>query len=151
MNASLKVLRRKGIKVKIENGKISFQAKKVSPIHTMYERAILNVSQYSAGKALYQHWRDGCHGWLGYASCQIRERVDGCGFKEREITTKHVHAQKEFLRAKKSAKKDWDLIDRVVINELPLTRKGMGGQERAKLIYCFRRGLNDIAKCYGFS
>ena len=131
--------------IKEVNGKISIRAKNISPIHTMHERAILNVAQYSAGTALFNYWREG---WCGYSSAEIKERVDGC--VEKEITTRQIHAQKQFEKARKAVKRNWHLLEQVVINEIPLTKRGMGGHERKQLIYHFRRALNDVARCYGF-
>lgn len=140
------ILKQKGIRAKITDGKITFRASNVSPIHTMHERAILTTAQFSAGNAMRAHW---VNGMIGYGSCEIKERVDG-GAKEREYTTKQVHARRQFYCGKLAVRRDWDLINQVIINEIPLTRKGMSGQKRARLIYKFRLALNDIARCYGF-
>lgn len=140
------LLRRKGIKITLVEGQPRARVNKVSPIHTMFERDFLNAAQFSAGKKIHDCW---IRAWCENGSCEVRERVDGAS-KERELSTGQIHAMKELERGLKAARKDSQLIKSVCIDEIPLTRKGMGGQERARLIYRFRRALNDIARCYGF-
>ena len=140
------LLKRKGLKITLIEGQPKARVNKVSPVHTMYERDILTIAQFSAAKKLYDCW---ILGWGEKGSCEIRERVDG-GSKAPEITTRQIHAMKEYEKGKKVSGKGWGLINQVVINEIPLTKRGMGGQERARLIYQFRYTLNDIARHYGF-
>lgn len=140
------LLKRKGLKIKLIEGQPRAFVINVSPIHTMYERDILNNSQYSAGKKFNE-----CYiiGWGEKNSYEIRERIDG-GSKEIEMTTRQVHAIKEYNRGIKAAGKEKDLVIKVCIFETPLTKRGMGGEERRRAIYKFRRALDRMAECYGF-
>ncbi len=140
------LLKRKGLKITLIEGQPKARVNQVSPVHTMHERDILTIAQFSAAKKLYDCW---ILGWGEKGSCEIRERVDG-GSKAPEMTTSQIHAIREYERGKKNAGKDWYLINQVVINEIPLTKRGMGGAERQRLIYQFRRTLDNIARCYGF-
>lgn len=140
------ILKRKGLNITIVDGQPRARINKVSPIHTMYERNNLTIAQFSAGIELYKNW---VNGWGEYHNCEVRERVDGGG-KEVELTTKQIHAMREYAKGKKAAGKEWDIINQVVINEIPLTKRGMGGSERQRLMYQFRRALDNIAKSYGF-
>ena len=140
------ILKHKGFKITLIEGQPRARVNKVSPIHTMYERDNLTVAQFSAGTELYRYW---VTGWGEHGSCEIRERVDGGG-KEVELTIKQIHAMREYAKGKKAAGKHWDIINQVIINEIPLTKRGMGGSERARLIWHFRRTLDDIARVYGF-
>ncbi len=140
------LLKRKSLKIILLDGQPKARVNNVSPVHTMYERENLTIAQFSAAKKLYD-----CYviGWGEKGSCEIRERVDG-GSKQNELTTSQLHAMQEYEKGKRAAGKGWGLINQVVINEIPLTKRGMGGQERARLIYQFRYTLNDIARHYGF-
>ena len=140
------LLKRKGLKITLIEGQPKARVNQVSPVHTMYERDSLTIAQFSAAKKLYDCW---VLGWGEKGSCEKRERVDG-GSKTSEMTTSQIHAMREYEKGKKSSGKGWSLINQVVINEIPLTKRGMGGQERARLIYQFRYTLNDIARTYGF-
>ena len=140
------LLKRKSIKIILMEGQPKARVNNVSPVHTMYERDNLTIAQFSAAKKLYDCW---ILGWGEKGSCEVRERVDG-GSKTSEMTTSQLHAMQEYERGKKASGKNWPLINQVVINEIPLTKRGMGGQERAKLIYQFRRTLDNIARHYGF-
>ncbi len=140
------LLKRKGIKIILISGQPKARINTVSPIHTMYERDSLTLAQFSAGKKLYDCW---VIGWGENGNCEVKERVDGGG-KEKEITTSQLHAMREYDKGIKAAGKNRDLIDKVVLREISLTKRGMSGQERSRLIYHFRNALNDIARCYGF-
>lgn len=130
------------------NGKISLRVKTVSPIHTMHERGQLTISQFSAGKKLYNCW---IAGWGQNGSCEIHERVDGGG-KDREYTTKQLHAMREFERGKEAMikLKTWDIVNRVVVNEISPTNKRTGETERKRVMFWLRKGLDDLARIYGF-
>lgn len=142
------LLKRKGIKIKIVQNKLILRAVNIPPIETMYERGSVTIAQLSAANELYRCW---VLGWGERGSCEIRERVDG-GSKAPEMTTKQVHAIKEFERGKKAMIKlnTWDIINQVVINEIFPTKKGMGETERRKIMFWLRQGLDELAKCYAF-
>lgn len=140
------ILKQKSIKIILVEGQPKARVDNVSPVHTMYERDNLTIAQFSAAKKLYDCW---IIGWGEKGNCEIRERIDG-GSKSSELTISQIHAMREYEKGKKAAGKGWPLINQVVINEVPLTKRGMGGQERARLIYQFRYTLNDIARDYGF-
>lgn len=140
------ILKRKGIIPKIIEGKLVLRRSDVSPIDNMYNRGFLSVAQFSAGQELYRCYVDG---WGESNSYEVKERVDGGG-KEKEITTSRIHAQQKFEKGKKAAGRQWDLIDRVVINEIPMSCRGMNGHRISQLRYQLRNTLDDIARCYGF-
>lgn len=139
-------LKRKGLKITIVEGQPRARIKHVAPIYTMYERSLITLAQFSAGKKLYE-----CYvtAWGSKSNYEVRERVDGGG-KEPEITTRQIHCMKELNRGMKAAGRDKDLIESVCIDEIPLTRRGMGEHTRKRLIYEFRRGLTRVAEKYGF-
>lgn len=140
------LLRKKGLKIAVIEGQPRARVKKVSPLHTMYERSIITLAQFSAGKKLYE-----CYvtAWGNKSNYEVRERVDG-GSRVPEITTRQIHCIKELNRGMKASGRDRELIERVCIDEQSLTKKGMGGHERKILIYNFRRGLDRVAEKYGF-
>jgi hypothetical protein len=140
------LLKRKGLKITIMDGQPTARRTNISPIHTMYERSVISIAQFSAGKKLYECY---VSAWGNRGNYEIRERVDG-GSKAPELTTSQIHCMKELKRGMKAAGMDKELIEKVCINEQPLTRRGMGGYERNVLIYQFRRGLNRVAEVYGF-
>lgn len=140
------ILKRKGIRAKIVNGKITFRRSDISPIDTMYNRGYLSIAQLSAGQELYRCYVEGFGEKNSY---EPKERVDGGG-KEKEVTTRQIHAMKKFEQGRKAAGKNWPIIDKVVINEIPMSCRGMNGHRISQLRYQLRRALDDIAKSYGF-
>ena len=143
------LLRRKGLMITTVDGQPKARVKNVSPVHTLYERESITLAQFSAAKKLYDCW---ILGWGENGSCEIRERVDGGG-KSVEITTGQIHAMKEFERGRKALikLKQWDVIDQVVINEIPLTNKNTNGYRKQQMMYHLRRGLDELARVYGFA
>ncbi len=143
------LLRRKGLKITLVEGQPKARIKNISPVNTMYERGYLTVAQFSAANKLYNCW---VSGWGEQGSCEVRERVDGGGGCP-EITAMQIHAMKEFERGKKALikLKQWDVINQVVINEIPATNKNTNGYRKQQLMYHLRRGLDELARVYGFS
>ena len=139
------ILKHKGLKITLIDGQPKARVSKVSPVHTMYERGSITLSQFSAAKKLYE-----CYitGWGDSGSCEIRERVDGCS-QEKDITTRQIHAMREYARGKKACVFEWDFINKVVINEIPLTKRGDSERDRKLAFWHFRSGLNKLVKCYG--
>lgn len=146
--SKIQQLRNKRIKLEIVNGKISLRAKKIAPIYELYERGYLNISQFSAGVTLYQCFVDG---WGENNSYEIKEIVDG-GKKNNEITTRQIQAQEKFNLGKKALVKlkKWEIVNQVVINEIPPTRRGMGGHEIKMMMFHLRVALKELARVYGF-
>lgn len=140
------MLRRKGIKAQIVDGKIKFRKRDISPIQTMYDREYLTIAQFSGAQELYRCFVDG---FGENSSCEIHERVDGGG-KEREMTTKQVNAIQKYRRGVKAAAKEWHLINDVVINEKSATNKNTNGYRKQQILYRLRRTLDNIAREYGF-
>lgn len=140
------LLKRKGIKITLFEGQPRARVNKVSPIDTMYERSILTLAQFSAAKKLYNCW---VLGWGERGSYEIREKVSGGG-KDREITTSQLHAMREYKRGRSAANTLWEVVNQVVINEIPATHKTMGGYRKKQIIYQLKRALDDIARVYGF-
>ncbi len=143
---SPELLRRKGLKITLVEGQPRARIKHVAPIYTMYERSFITLAQFSAGKKLYE-----CYvtAWGNKNNYEVRERVDG-GSQAPEITTRQIHCMKELNRGIKATGRDRKLVEKVCIDEQPLTVKGMGEHTRKKLIYEFRRGLTRVAEIYGF-
>lgn len=141
------LLNHRGIKITIVDGQPRARINTVSPVHTMYERGVLNIGQFSAAKEFYRHW---VTGWGMSNDYSIKERVDG-GAKNRELTTKQIHSMREFERGKKAMIKlgTWDVMNKVVIDEIAATKKGMGCTERKKIMFWLRKGLDDLARVYG--
>ncbi len=143
---AIKLLTRKGIKVEVVDSRIKLRRKTIAPVYSMYNRGALTMAQFSAGKRLYEHY--GC-AWGESSNYEPRERVDG-GSKSQEVTTSQIHAMKQLEKAEKAAKKDWNLIKEICIDEKTLTKQGMGEHERRKRLYAFRRGLNRVAEVFGY-
>ncbi len=140
------LLKHKSIKITTIDGQPKARVSNVSPVHTMYERGSLTIAQYSAAKKLYECF---IRGWGEKGSSEIRERVDGCG-KELELTTSQIYCMQEYQKGMKASGKEKALIDRVVIQEIPLTSRKTTTQEKIRLRYRLRWALDDIARAYGF-
>ena len=140
------VIKRDNVEIKIVDGHLRARVRKISPLHTMYERGIIDVAQFSAGVKLHQSY---VVGWHGYNNCEVRERVDGGG-KIPEMTATQVQALNDYAKGMKAAKTEVRLIQQVVINELPLTQRGMSGGLIKQLRKRFNSTLHNMAKAYGY-
>lgn len=140
------LLQRKGLKITTVDGQPRARRTHVSPVHTMYERGSLTIAQFSAGKRVYECFASA---WGSKSNYEIRERVDG-GSRSPEVTTSQIHSMQQLEKAKRHAKQDWNLIEKVCIDEIPPTKRGMGGHERRCILYALRRGLNRVAEVYGY-
>lgn len=144
-----KLLKQKGLKIFLIDGQHRARRSNISPVDTMYNRGYLTIAQLSGAQELYRHW---ITAWGENGSCAVVERVDGGG-KEREMTTRQIHSIREFKRGKDAMKKlkTWEIIDKVVINEISPTTKGTGESERKRTMFWLRMGLDNLAKVYGFA
>ena len=140
------VLKHKSLKITIVDGQPRARVKNVSPIDTMYNRGQLNIAQYSAGTTLYASY---VKGWGNNNSYEIRERVDS-GSRVPEMTTSQIYAMNQYATGIKAAGIEVKLVNSVVIQEIPLTKRGMSGHAIKQLKKRFSNTLNDIAKAYGY-
>ncbi len=143
---SNETLKHKSLEITIVEGQPRARVKNVSPIDTMYNRGQLDIAQYSAGTTLYASY---VKGWGQNNSYEIRERVDG-GSRAPEMTTSQIHAMNQYATGIKAAGVEVKLINSVVLQENPLTKRGMNGHTIKQLKKRFSNTLSDIARAYGY-
>lgn len=140
------ILKRKGLKIVVVEGQQRARVSNISPIESMYDRGYLSLAQYDAGKQLYEYW---VMAWGENHSYEVRERVDG-STKEREISTRQIHAMKQYERGMRACKHEKVLVEQVILQEISINAKdARNGYRRAQLMFRLKQTLDILADVYG--
>ena len=120
--------------------------KNISPIQNYRNKKDIDASQLAAGEKLYNSY---IGGWVGFGNCEYREPVDGGG-KAPDMTTRQVHAQREYARGWQAVGEYYQLVGKVVMQEQPISSLTTNQRKRKKMKGQLREALTNVAKVYGY-
>ena len=138
--------KRKELITDVVQGQKRTRVRNKSPLELYRNKSQITADQLAAGEKLYNSY---IVGWVGFGNCEYREPVDG-GSKTIEMSDRQVHCQREFTKGMKAAGIYWDIIEKVCLNETFISDIHIHWYTRKKEKARLCKGLDKMAKVYGF-